>query len=119
MSLANVRGLVLANRSTSQRMRAHLKLLNHLSAQCRHLGTSMPESMAISSPSSVSPPPHTDHLHLTSHDYKSILEPENQHRCMDKMRNLPAFPRPKTLTPNRHEKNTSSVLIALCQERDS
>lgn len=116
MSLANVRGLVLANRSTPQLMMAHLKLV---SPQYRHLGTSMPESMAVSSPSSVAPPPHTDHLHLSSHDYKSILEAENQHRCMDKMRNLPAFPRPKTLTPNKHEKNVSSVLIALCQERES
>ncbi|KAH8368372.1 hypothetical protein KR084_010458, partial [Drosophila pseudotakahashii] len=46
-----------------------------------------------------------------------LLGPESQRRCMEKMRSLPAFPRPKTLTPSRREKQTSAVLIALCQER--
>ncbi|KAH8409261.1 hypothetical protein KR009_011381 [Drosophila setifemur] len=46
-----------------------------------------------------------------------MLGPENRSRCMEKMRCLPAFPRPKALGPNRHEKVTSAVLVALCQER--
>ncbi|XP_017063617.1 nucleoside diphosphate-linked moiety X motif 8 [Drosophila eugracilis] len=46
-----------------------------------------------------------------------LLSPESQKRCMEKMLSLPAFPRPKSLTPSRREKQTSAVLIALCQER--
>ncbi|KAH8254884.1 hypothetical protein KR038_007340, partial [Drosophila bunnanda] len=54
---------------------------------------------------------------LTAKEYGELLEPEAQRRCLEKMRSLPAFPRPKALTPSRREKQTSAVLILLCQER--
>ncbi|XP_001354898.3 nucleoside diphosphate-linked moiety X motif 8 [Drosophila pseudoobscura] len=59
----------------------------------------------------------TDPQVLSPDDYAALLSPEQQERCMKKMRNLPAFPRPKSLTPNMREKLSASVLIALCQER--
>ncbi|KAH8342990.1 hypothetical protein KR059_003064 [Drosophila kikkawai] len=58
----------------------------------------------------------TTHI-LTANDYAELIEPESQRRCLEKMRSLPAFPRPKTLTPSRREKQTSAVLILLCQEQ--
>ncbi|KAH8291579.1 hypothetical protein KR018_001256, partial [Drosophila ironensis] len=48
-----------------------------------------------------------------------LIQPGNQSTCMQRMRTLPSFPRPKSLTPNKHEKKTSAVLIALCRERGS
>ncbi|XP_034650553.1 nucleoside diphosphate-linked moiety X motif 8 [Drosophila subobscura] len=59
----------------------------------------------------------TDGQLLTADEYAALLSPEQQKCCMEKMRNLPAFPRPKSLTPTRREKLSASVLIALCQER--
>ncbi|XP_064538488.1 mitochondrial coenzyme A diphosphatase NUDT8 [Drosophila montana] len=56
---------------------------------------------------------------LSAADFPILLAKEQRERCMEKLRKLPAFPRPKSLTPNRHEKNSASVLIALCLERDT
>ncbi|XP_016988651.1 nucleoside diphosphate-linked moiety X motif 8 [Drosophila rhopaloa] len=85
--------LIQASRRASQ-------LLWHLN---RHMGSS--------SSAATSPP---DDIQLNPVE---LLGPESQRRCMEKMRSLPAFPRPKSLTPSRREKQTSAVLIALCQDR--
>lgn len=101
MSLATACGLwqVLTIRTGPQ-------LLLHLN---RHLGSSAAAAAAVSSSRAES-------RLLTADDYAELLEPEAQRRCLEKMRSLPAFPRAKSLTPSRREKQSSAVLILLCQE---
>ncbi|KAH8270939.1 hypothetical protein KR044_002067, partial [Drosophila immigrans] len=48
-----------------------------------------------------------------------MLATEQRQRCMDNMRNLPAYQRPKSMTHNKHEQSSAAVLIALCVERDT
>jgi len=90
----------------AQASRTVPQLLLHLN---RHLVTSCSSAASATS----SKPPDVDQS-ITA---DQLLGPESQRRCMEKMRSLPAFPRPKALTPSRREKQTSAVLIALCQER--
>ncbi|EDV92400.1 GH24896 [Drosophila grimshawi] len=61
----------------------------------------------------------TDSTVLTEDDFSLLLTEEQRQRCMEQLRNVPAFPRPKSLTPNRNEKNSAAVLIALCLEQHS
>ncbi|XP_017964552.1 nucleoside diphosphate-linked moiety X motif 8 [Drosophila navojoa] len=56
---------------------------------------------------------------LTADDFSVLLGDEQRQRCMDLLRKLPPFSRPKMLPHNRNEKSSASVLIALCQERDT
>ncbi|EDX01627.1 nucleoside diphosphate-linked moiety X motif 8 [Drosophila yakuba] len=91
----------------AQASRTVPQLLLHLN---RHLGTTSCSSAA--SATSSEPPDVSQLINAAQ-----LLGPESQRRCMEKMRSLPAFPRPKALTPSRREKETSAVLIALCQER--
>jgi len=88
----------------NQATRAVPQLLLHLN---RHLSSS-------SAATSSEPPDGHGHQLMTPAE---LLGAESQRRCMEKMRSLPSFPRPKALTPSRREKQTSAVLIALCQER--
>ncbi|XP_017055460.1 nucleoside diphosphate-linked moiety X motif 8 [Drosophila ficusphila] len=81
------------------------QLLLQLNRQLRSLA-------AFYSSTSCNAPPDVHQLNPVE-----LLGPESLRRCMEKMRNLPAFPRPKSLTPSRREKQSSAVLIALCQER--
>lgn len=56
---------------------------------------------------------------LTADDFSLLLGDEHRQRCMDLLRKLPPFSRPKMLLHNRNEKGSASILIALCQERDT
>ncbi|EDW82605.1 uncharacterized protein Dwil_GK10080 [Drosophila willistoni] len=56
---------------------------------------------------------------LVPADYEILVTPENREHCLEKLRNLPEFPRPKSMTSNKHEKKIASVLVALCQDRDT
>ncbi|XP_016949096.1 mitochondrial coenzyme A diphosphatase NUDT8 [Drosophila biarmipes] len=89
----------------TQATRTAPQLLLHLN---RHLSSS--------SATATSSEPPDGHVHPLMTPAE-LLGPESQRRCMEKMRSLPSFPRPKALTPSRREKQTSAVLIALCQER--
>ncbi|XP_041566676.1 uncharacterized protein LOC121467959 isoform X2 [Drosophila elegans] len=91
--------------SLMQANRRAPQLLSHLN----RLGSSSSAATAGTSSSEPPDPRQPNALEL--------LGPESQRRCMEKMRALPAFPRPKSLTPSRREKQSSAVLIALCQDR--
>ncbi|XP_017124658.1 nucleoside diphosphate-linked moiety X motif 8 [Drosophila elegans] len=91
--------------SLMQANRRAPQLLSHLN----RLGSSSSAHTAGTSSSEPPDPRQPNALEL--------LGPESQRRCMEKMRALPAFPRPKSLTPSRREKQSSAVLIALCQDR--
>ncbi|XP_060662382.1 mitochondrial coenzyme A diphosphatase NUDT8 [Drosophila nasuta] len=56
---------------------------------------------------------------LTNADYEMLLSDEQRQRCMDNLRNLPAYQRPKALTHHKREQTLAAVLIALCVERDT
>ncbi|KAH8274835.1 hypothetical protein KR026_008702 [Drosophila bipectinata] len=91
---------------SSQFLKVGLQLLNR-PVLC-HLGTS-----STSGPE----PEQTNPLQLSAGNYKYLLGAENRIKCMENMHKLPVFKRPRGLPPSDHEKNFSSVLIALCQER--
>jgi len=74
------------------------------------------EAFSASSNAATSSEPPDGHGHQLITPAE-LIGAESQRRCMEKMRSLPSFPRPKALTPSRREKQTSAVLIALCQER--
>lgn len=57
---------------------------------------------------------------FTNEDISLLLTEEQRQRCMDKLRNLPTYERPKSTIPHsRREKMSAAVLIALCVERDT
>ncbi|XP_017099595.2 uncharacterized protein [Drosophila bipectinata] len=108
MSVTFVRNFVLLNSYSysSQFLKVGLQLLNR--PMLCHLGTS-----STSGPQ----PEQTNPLQLSAGNYKYLLGAENRIKCMENMHKLPVFKRPRGLPPSDHEKNFSSVLIALCQER--
>ncbi|XP_030378722.1 nucleoside diphosphate-linked moiety X motif 8 [Scaptodrosophila lebanonensis] len=56
---------------------------------------------------------------LTTTDFPMLISPEYRDRCMENMRKLPPFVRPRKQPQSKREKSSASVLIALCVERDS